>query len=163
MLWDYLCQNFIKIIFNWKIFRQMIKINNDLSIKVEEIKFRMIKSTGSGGQNINKNSTAIKLEFDIKDSKSMSKNIKYILLNNPNKYLTKTGKIIINANKHKSQNRNKYEAIDRFTRYLNDALKTKKKRINTKPTKSSINKRLHEKRKNSMKKEMRKKNNYEKY
>ena len=141
----------------------MIKINNDLSIKVKEIKFRMIKSTGPGGQNINKNSTAIKLEFDIENSKSMSKDIKYILLNNSNKYLTKTGKIIITANKHKSQYRNKYEAIDRFTRYLNETLKTKKKRINTKPTKSSIKKRLHEKRKNSMKKEMRKKNNYEKY
>ena len=85
----------------------MLIINKKLTIDIKEIKFRMIKSSGPGGQNINKNSTAIKLEFDVKNSMSLSKEIKYIILNTPNKYLTKTGKIIINANKHKSQKRNK--------------------------------------------------------
>ena len=141
----------------------MIKINNIISIKRNEVKFRMIKSSGPGGQNINKNSTAIILEFDVKNSLSLTKDIKYLLLNNQNKYLTKAGKIIIKANRNKSQFRNKSEAIDRFIEYLIDVTKTKKKRISTKPTKSSIEKRLNEKKKNSVKKASRKSQTHEKY
>ncbi|MED5553789.1 MAG: aminoacyl-tRNA hydrolase, partial [Candidatus Neomarinimicrobiota bacterium] len=76
-------------------------------------------------------------------------------------YLTKAGKIIINANTYKSQHRNKTEAVSRFITYFNNVLATKKKRIDTKPTKSSIEKRLNEKRKNSIKKSLRKKPKYE--
>ena len=141
----------------------MLKINKRLSINKKEIKFRMIKSSGPGGQNINKNATAIKLEFDIQKSTSLSKHMKNIILNTPNKYLTKTGKIIINANKYKSLNRNKSESIDRLIRYFNCVLKTKKKRVRTKPTRSSIEKRLNEKKKNSLKKALRNSQNHEKY
>ncbi len=141
----------------------MLKINKRFSINIKEIKFKMIKSSGPGGQNINKNATAIKLEFDVQKSKSLSKNIKNIILNTPNQYLTKTGKIIINANKYKSQNRNKSESIDRLIKYFNFILKTKKKRVRTKPTKSSIEKRLNEKKKNSLKKALRSSQNHEKY
>mgnify|MGYP001258436355 CR=1 FL=1 len=141
----------------------MLKINKRLSINIKEIKFIMIKSSGSGGQNINKNSTAIKLEFDVKNSISLPEEIKYKILNVPNRYLTKTGKIIINANKHKSQKRNKTESIERLIRHFNFILKKKKYRILTKPTKSSIEKRLQEKKRNSSKKKNRRMNNHEKY
>ena len=137
----------------------MLIINKKLTIDIKEIKFRMIKSSGPGGQNINKNATAIKLEFDVKNSISLSKKIKYILLNTPNKYLTKRGKIIINANKHKSQKRNKSETIERLIKYFNKILKPKKKRIITKPTKSSIERRLKEKKRNSYKKSLRNSHN----
>ena len=133
----------------------MLIINKKLTIDIKEIKFRMIKSSGPGGQNINKNATAIKLEFDVKNSLSLSKKIKYILLNTPNKYLTKRGKIIINANKHKSQKRNKSETIEKLIKYFNQILKPKKKRIPTKPTKSSVERRLKEKKRNSYKKSLR--------
>ena len=137
----------------------MLIINKKLTIDIKEIKFRMIKSSGPGGQNINKNATAIKLEFDVKNSISLSKKIKYILLNTPNKYLTKRGKIIINANKHKSQKRNKSETIEKLIKYFNQILKPKKKRIPTKPTKSSIERRLKEKKRNSYKKSLRNSHN----
>jgi len=133
----------------------MLIINKKLTIDIKEIKFRMIKSSGPGGQNINKNATAIKLEFDVKNSMSLSKKIKYILLNTPNKYLTNRGIIIINANKHKSQKRNKSETIEKLIKYFNQILKPKKKRIPTKPTKSSIERRLKEKKRNSYKKSLR--------
>ena len=123
----------------------------------------MIKSSGPGGQNINKNSTAIKLEFDVKNSMSLSKEIKYIILNTPNKYLTKTGKIIINANKHKSQKRNKSKTIEKLIRYFNQILKPSRKRIPTKPTKSSIERRLKEKKRNSYKKSLRNSHNHIKH
>ncbi len=123
----------------------------------------MLKSCGSGGQNINKNSTAIKLEFDVQNSKSLNKEIKKRILRSSNKYLTKTGKMIIKANKHKSQKRNKVESIDRLVNYLDDFLKYKKKRISTSPSKSSIEKRLARKRKNSLKKRLRTKPKNEKF
>ena len=141
----------------------MLIINKKLTIDIKEIKFRMIKSSGPGGQNINKNATAIKLEFDVKNSTSLSKKIKYILLNTPNKYLTKRGKIIINANKHKSQKRNKSETIEKLIKYFNQILKPKKKRIPTKPTKSSVERRLKEKKRNSYKKSLRNSHNPIKY
>ena len=120
----------------------MIKINDNLSISNKEINFKMTKSSGPGGQNINKNSTAVTLEFDILNSISLPKKIKQILFDTSHSYLTKTGKIIIKANNYKSQHRNKTEAVSRFITYFNNVLMTKKKRIDTKPTKLSIEKRL---------------------
>ena len=139
----------------------MIKINDNLSISSKEINFKMTKSSGPGGQNINKNSTAVTLEFNILNSVSLPKKIKQILLNTSHSYLTKTGRIIIKANNYKSQHRNKTEAVSRFITYFNNVLITKKKRIDTKPTKSSIEKRLNQKRKKSLKKSLRKKPKYE--
>ena len=139
----------------------MIKINDNLSISSKEINFKMTKSSGPGGQNINKNSMAVTLEFDILNSISLPKKIKQILFDTSHSYLTKTGRIIIKANNYKSQQRNKTEAVSRFITYFNNVLMTKKKRIDTKPTKSSIEKRLNEKRKKSLKKSLRKKPKYE--
>ena len=139
----------------------MIKINDNLSISSKEINFKMTKSSGPGGQNINKNSTAVILEFDILNSISLPNKIKQILFNTSHSYLSKTGRIIIKANNYKSQQRNKTEAVSRFITYFNNVLMTKKKRIDTKPTKSSIEKRLNKKRKNSIKKSLRKKPKYE--
>ena len=139
----------------------MLKINENIAIKSKELKYRPIKSSGPGGQNINKNSTAISLHFDISNSSSLSNEIKYKLLNRPNKYLTKSGKLIIKVNTYKSQNKNKSEAIFRLNTYFKNAMVNKKKRIKTLPKKSSNEKRLNNKRKNSFKKELRKKPKYE--
>ena len=139
----------------------MLKINEKILIRSKELKYRSIKSSGPGGQNINKNSTAISLQFDIANSMSLSIDIKDKLLNKPNKYLTKSGKIIIKVNTYKSQNKNKSEAIARLIIYFKNALAHKKNRIKTSPKKSSIEKRLDDKRKNSFKKRLRKKPNFE--
>ena len=139
----------------------MLKINEKILIRRKELKYKSIKSSGRGGQNINKNSTAISLQFDITNSKSLPRNIKDKLLNKPNKYLTKSGKIIIKVNTYKSQNKNKSEAIARLITYFKNALSHKKNRIKTSPKKSSIEKRLDDKRKNSFKKRLRKKPNFE--
>ena len=139
----------------------MLKINENIIIKSKELKYKSIKSSGPGGQNINKKSTAISLHFDISNSKSLSNEIKAKLLKRPNKYLTKSGKIIIKVNTYKSQNKNKSEVIFRLKTFFKNAIAQKKKRIKTSPKKSSIKKRLDDKRKNSIKKELRKKLNYE--
>ncbi len=139
----------------------MLKINETITIGSDELKYKPIKSSGPGGQSINKNSTAISLHFDILNSKYLSDEIKYKLLHKPNKYLTKSGKIIIKVKTYKSQNKNKSEAALRLIAYFKTSLSIKKKRIRTLPKKSSINKRLNDKRKNSYKKELRRKPNFE--
>ena len=138
-----------------------LKINENISIRSKELKFKTIRSSGPGGQNINKNSTAISLNFDIINSRSLSDEIKQKLLNKPNKYLTKSGSIIIKVNTYKSQKKNKSEAILRLITYLNNAMLLKKKRIKTSPKKISIEKRLNNKRQNSFKKKLRKKPDFE--
>tara|TARA_Y100000590_G_scaffold430798_1_gene544868 strand:- start:166 stop:588 length:423 start_codon:yes stop_codon:yes gene_type:complete len=138
-----------------------LKINENIAIRSKEIKYKSIKSSGPGGQNINKKSTAISLYFDISNSKSLSNDIKAIVLRTPNKYLTKSGKIIIKVNTYKSQKKNKSEAILRLTEYFKNLMIRKEKRIKTSPKKSSIKKRLDDKRKNSLKKQLRKKPFYE--
>tara|TARA_Y100000996_G_C22269499_1_gene539395 strand:+ start:82 stop:501 length:420 start_codon:yes stop_codon:yes gene_type:complete len=139
----------------------MYRINEKIQIRNKEIRFRSIKSSGPGGQNINKNSTAISLHFDISNSMSISDETKDILLRQKNKYLTKSGKIIIKVKTYKSQNKNKSEAILRLISYLKNAMTDKKKRIVTSPKRSSIEKRLNNKRKNGLKKRLRKKPYYE--
>tara|TARA_B100000287_G_scaffold380049_1_gene383528 strand:- start:1556 stop:1978 length:423 start_codon:yes stop_codon:yes gene_type:complete len=138
-----------------------LKINEKILIRSKELKYKAIKSTGPGGQNINKNSTAIALNFDISNSKSIPDRLKAKLLKTPNKYLTKSGMINIKVNTYKSQNKNKSEAILRLIQFFKNALKYKKKRIKTSPKKSSIEKRLNDKRKNSFKKSLRKKPEFE--
>ena len=139
----------------------MLNVNKNVVIKSKELKYKSIKSSGPGGQNINKNSTAISLQFDILNSRSLSDQIKEKLLRKPNKYLTKTGKVIIKVNTYKSQNKNKSEAILRLITYFKDSIAHKKKRIGTLPKKSSAEKRLKDKRENSLKKKLRAKPNYE--
>ena len=139
----------------------MIKINEDIIINSKELKYKPIKSSGPGGQNINKNSTAIALHFDISKSTSLSNEIKDKLVFRPHKYLSKSKKIIIKVNTYKSQNKNKAEANSRLIAFFKKSIASKKKRIKTSPKKSSIEKRLDEKRKNSFKKKLRKKPNYE--
>ena len=139
----------------------MIKINEDIIINSKEIKYKPIKSSGPGGQNINKNSTAISLHFDVSKSTSLSSETKDKIMSKPHKYLSKSEKIIIKVNTYKSQNKNKSEAIVRLITYFKNALTHKKNRIKTSPKKSSIEKRLADKRKKSFKKRMRRIPNFE--
>ena len=135
----------------------VFKIDETIAIRTKEIKFKSIKSTGPGGQNINKKSTAIYLSFDIINSKSISDDIKRKLLNRSDKYLTKNGKVVIRVDTYKSQNKNKSEAISRLIAYFKKSTRIRKRRIKTSPKKISIKKRLDDKRKNSLKKKLRKK------
>ena len=139
----------------------MIKINEDIIINSKEIKYKPIKSSGPGGQNINKNSTAISLHFDVSKSTSLSSETKDKIMSKPHKYLSKSQKIIIKVNTYKSQNKNKSEANSRLIAFFKKSIATKKKRFKTSPKKSSIEKRLDDKRKNSFKKKLRKKPDYE--
>lgn len=134
----------------------MIKINKDIILDENELKLRFIKSSGPGGQNINKVSTAVQLTLDIKKSPSIPDFYKEILLKNVGKKISKEGLLIILAKRYRSQERNKQDAINRLIIFLKKCVATKKKRIKTYPTKASGEARVQQKKKKSQKKELRK-------
>ena len=119
----------------------MLQINAGLSIAESEIDFSAIRAQGSGGQNVNKVSTAIHLRFDIKSS-SLAEKYQRKLLRANDQRINKQGVIIIKAQSFRSQEKNRADAIDRLLRTIRDILKEKKHRFATKPSKASQRKRV---------------------
>jgi ribosome-associated protein len=137
----------------------MIIISNKIQIPDNEIDMNAILSQGSGGQNVNKVSTAVHLRFDINKS-SLPSFYKEQLLKLKDSRLTKDGVIIIKSQSYRSYEKNKEEAIERLIKLIKKAVKTLKKRRATKPTFGSKEKRLNKKTKHSGLKSLRKKVDY---
>ncbi|NVJ67509.1 MAG: aminoacyl-tRNA hydrolase [Gammaproteobacteria bacterium] len=136
-----------------------VQINNDFYINSEELEFSAIRAQGAGGQNVNKVSSAIHLRWDIKNS-SIPDFYKQKLLAVKDSRLTANGEFILKAQTHRTQARNRDDAIHRLKTFVENAIKTEKKRIATKPTLGSKKRRLESKKRNQSKKSMRGKVNY---
>jgi len=132
----------------------MLNISNNVSLDDNEITFEAIRAQGSGGQKVNKTSVAIHLRFDIAAS-SLPDFYKEKLLVLKDKRITKEGIIVIKSQQHRSQEQNRDEAIERLTELIKSVNVVQKKRIATKPTKGSVNRRLQSKKKHAGKKRMR--------
>ena len=115
----------------------MIYITPDIKISENEIKFRFIRASGPGGQNINKVSTAVQLRFDVKNSPSLSDQVRYRLIRLGGRRITEHGILIIEARRFRTQERNRQDAIDRLVKLLRKAFEKPKPRIKTKPTLAS--------------------------
>ncbi len=115
-------------------------------IPLTEIDFQPIRAQGSGGQNVNKVSTAIHLRFDIRAS-SLPDVWKERLLNYPDQRISSDGVIIIKAQTHNSQEKNRLDALVRLEQLIVDATTVQKKRKATRPTRSSQIKRVDGKKK----------------
>lgn len=112
-------------------------------------------SQGPGGQNVNKVNTAIQLRFDIPNS-SLPREVKQRLLRLSDSRISKEGVLIIKSQEARSQLRNKEEALERLTDLIKQALVVPKRRIPTKPKRSSVTKRLDSKTKRGKVKNFRK-------
>lgn len=123
----------------------------------EELAFSASRSSGAGGQNVNKVNTKVELRFHIENSRFLTAEEKELILAKLSSQLTNDGFFIIVAQTERSQLKNKETAIDKFYTTLAKALTKRKKRKPTAPSKASMEKRLEGKRKQSEKKGLRKK------
>ena len=117
-----------------------------MTVSLTEIEFQPIRTQGSGGQNVNKVATAIHLRFDIQAS-SLPDVWKAKLLNYPDQRISSDGIIVIKAQTHNSQEKNRADALARLEQLIQEATKVEKKRRATRPTRSSQLKRLDSKKK----------------
>ncbi len=132
----------------------MLKISLAVSIPDEEMELKAIRSQGAGGQNVNKVSSAIHLRFDIVAS-SLPEFYKERLLALRDKRITKEGVIVIKAQQHRTQEKNRDEALSRLQALIKSAILVQKVRRATKPTKGAKKRRLEGKNKRSQLKKLR--------
>ncbi len=134
----------------------MLKISNQITIPEAELEISAIRAQGAGGQHVNKVSSAIHLRFDIKAS-SLPALYKQALLKMQDQRLNKEGVIIIKSQQYRSQEKNREQACLRLKEMILGAIKRPKKRVATKPTRGSQQRRMDSKTKHGRNKALRKK------
>jgi ribosome-associated protein len=119
----------------------MLLINSHVHIPLHEIELTAMRAQGAGGQNVNKVSSAIHLRFDIHKS-SLSEFCKSRLLALDDKRISSDGVLVIKAQRHRTQEQNRADALERLQEIVRDAIKIVKNRHATKPTYGSKQKRM---------------------
>lgn len=128
----------------------------DEELLISELQFKAVRSSGAGGQHVNKVSSKVVLNFDLNNSQVFSEEQKVLLLKNLATRLTSEGVLILQSDESRSQHKNKELVIKRFLELINQALIIPKKRKPTKTPKSVKLKRLANKKQQSEKKANRK-------
>ena len=123
----------------------------------KELNFKATRSSGAGGQHVNKVSSKVELYFDVENSLSLSEEEKELIFKKLSNRLTKENVLLLSADESRSQHKNKEIVIKRFLELITESLKRPKKRKPTKPSKSSVVKNAEKNRKHALKKSLRKK------
>jgi len=120
----------------------MIQVTPSIAIDDSEIEESFVRASGPGGQNVNKVSTAVELRFDARRSASLPNDVALRLMKLAGSRLTQDGVIVITAQEHRSQSRNREEALARLVELIRQAEVRPKVRRATRPTKASKERRL---------------------
>ena len=127
----------------------MIRITDRISIDDDEIEESFVRSSGPGGQNVNKLSTAVQLRFDVRRSPSLPNDVAVRLMGLAGKRMTKDGVLVLIAQNHRTQERNRAEAQQRLIELIRQAAVRPVPRRATKPTKASKQRRIESKKRRS--------------
>jgi ribosome-associated protein len=120
----------------------MIRVTGTICIDEREIEERFIRSSGPGGQNVNKVATAVQLRFDVRNSRSIPEGVRERLLRMAGKRVTGEGVLLIEASRFRTRERNRQDARDRLVQWLEEASAPVKPRRKTRPTAGSRERRL---------------------
>ena len=127
----------------------MIRITDTISIDESEIEESFVRSSGPGGQNVNKLSTAVQLRFDVRRSPSLPNDVAIRLMRLAGKRMTKDGVLVLIAQNHRTQERNRAEALERLIALVQEAAVRPIQRRPTRPTKASRERRIEGKKRRS--------------
>ena len=124
----------------------MIRVTPAIGIDESELHFDFVRSSGPGGQNVNKVATAVQLRFDAAHSPSLSEEVRRRLVRIAGKKVTTEGVLVITARRHRTQQKNRDDAVNRLVELVRRASGVPKARRKTRPTRASKQRRLVEKR-----------------
>jgi len=127
----------------------MIRVTDHISIDESEIEESFVRSSGPGGQNVNKLSTAVQLRFDVRRSPSLPNDVAIRLMRLAGKRMTKDGVLVLIAQNHRTQERNRADATERLVALIQEAAIRPTVRRATKPTKASKERRIEGKKRRS--------------
>jgi ribosome-associated protein len=133
----------------------MIRITDRISIQERELEEHFVRASGPGGQNVNKLSTAVQLRFDVRHSPSLTADVRMRLERMAGRRLTRDGVLVIMAQQHRTQERNRQDALDRLVALIQQASVAPRPRRPTRPTRGSKERRLASKKNRSSIKSLR--------
>jgi ribosome-associated protein len=124
----------------------MIRISRRIALDESELVFDFVRSSGPGGQNVNKVATAVRLRFDVPGSRSLPADVRLRLVGIAGRRIAKDGTLSIFARRYRTQDSNRRDAVARLVRLIERAAVRPKPRRKTLPTRAARERRLEEKR-----------------